>query len=69
MNHPALKFKLTQQLYVELCSAISHQGVSPEALIEILAIALEDKGYGELANTLAASYAHGNLYKRRYIFP
>ena len=69
MNHPALKSKLTQQLYVALREAISREGMSPEALIEILAIALEDEGYGELAATLAASYAHSSLYNKPYILP
>lgn len=68
MNHPALKSKLTRQLFTEFRHAMSHEGISPEALIEILAIALEDEGYAELATTLAASYAHSKNYNRRFSY-
>ena len=58
MNHPALKSTITQQIYTKIRSTISCEGVSPQALIEILSIALEDEGHAELAANLADFYAH-----------
>jgi hypothetical protein len=58
MNHPALKSTITQQIYTKIRSTLSCEGVSPQALIEILSIALEDEGHTELAANLADLYAH-----------